>query len=97
MPIALTSPSKYVVSVIVGTTPRILRPTPSARCDSSGLHGRARWISRSAWASPPIPLCRPSRYSGSGFASGTLIGIRGPSSSVTWARTQRHPASAVSR
>ena len=63
-----------------------------ARCSSS-VHGRASRTSASTCASPPMPLCIPSRSSGGPPSCGTVSGIHGPSSHRTWSSTQRQAAS----
>ena len=84
-PRELTSPSKKVQSVWVGVTSRTRSTIASARRCSSVVQGRPRRISASTRASPPTPLCTPSRSHAASVTSGTVAdaGIHGPSSQRT--------------
>ena len=109
VPIVLTRPSKRVQSVWSGTIERTRSAIPAASSDSSLVQARASRISASTWASPPTPLCTPSRSHDSegsirsvsgwpvpGCSAGTVFGIQGPSSQRTWSSTHRQAASATS-
>ena len=97
-PIALTRPSKQLVSASVAIPPRTRPAIEPASSASSAVQSRATRTSASTCARPPIPLCMPSRYAGTSVAGGVVTdsGIQGPASSQrTWSSTHRQAAPAT--
>ena len=80
---SLTSPSKWVTSDASAVRDRSRAQIAAASSASADVHVLARAISTSTWASPPMPLCIPSRSHAASGAGGSVTdtGIQGPTSS----------------